>query len=114
MNAQISPLKMALEFDLGPISQIPIGEGREFIVIEEKIAIFHLHGLQGSHIYATQAECPHEKASLAEGLTGGNVLTCAHHAWKFDLRTGLPLMGDCSIRVYPVRINRAGHIILLL
>jgi nitrite reductase (NADH) small subunit len=105
------PMKAAMEFNLGPVSQIPFGEGREFVVLEEKIAVFHL---RGGHVYATQAECPHKKGPLADGLTGGNVVVCPYHAWKFDLRSGLPLLGDCSIQIYPVHVDKSGNIIVLI
>ena len=97
----------ATEFLLGPISQIPAGEGREFAVGDTLVAIFHA---RNGEVYATQALCPHRSGPLADGLLGGSTLICPFHAWKFDLMTGKPLFGECEIAVYPVRLSDDGQI----
>jgi len=95
---------------LGPISQIPLGEGRNFSVRGSEIAVFHTrHG-----VFATQAECPHRNGPLADGLVGGTSVICPFHAWKFDLTTGEPLMGQCAIQTYPVHLTESGDILLTL
>ena len=53
---------------LGPLTQIPPGEGRVFSVGGEDVAVFNT---RTGGIYATQAECPHRQAPLADGLIGG-------------------------------------------
>jgi nitrite reductase (NADH) small subunit len=88
------------EHAIGSIAQIPPGEGREFTIAETKIAVFHL---RDGTIRATQAECPHKKGPLADGLTGNGIVVCPYHAWKFELATGLPVFGDCGIQTYEVR-----------
>ena len=96
------------EKNLGPLSQIPLGEGREFVVDSSVIAVFHTrHG-----IYASQAACPHREGPLIDGLIGGTSVVCPLHAWKFDLTTGQPLMGTCGITTYPVRLSENGDILL--
>lgn len=98
------------EINLGPLTQIPLGEGREFVVDGRTIAVFHTR--QG--VYATQAACPHRNGPLADGLIGGTTVVCPYHAWKFDLRSGDVLLGTCPIAAYRVRVDAAGAIWLTL
>jgi len=100
-----------VEVKLGPISSIPPGEGRNFAAYGEKIAVFRT---RGGGIYAIQAECPHRQGPLADGLVGGTTLICPLHSWKFDLATGNALFGDCGVKTYPVRINEADEMILVI
>ena len=76
-----------------------------------RIAVFHT---RAGEVFATQAECPHRVGPLADGLLGGTTLVCPLHAWKFDLRTGQALYGDCDLTTYPVRLSAAGEILLTL
>ncbi len=99
------------EYDLGPVSQIPIGGGREFEVSGRRAAVFRS---RNGAVYATQALCPHRQGPLADGLLGGSILACPLHAWKFDLATGRSLTGDCGVTVYPVRVTPDGRIALNL
>jgi nitrite reductase (NADH) small subunit len=99
------------EVALGPLSAIPPGEGREFTALGVEVAVFHL---RGGEVRATQARCPHRDGPLADGLTGGNVVVCPFHAWKFDLTTGQPLLGECPIHVYSVRVDADGVLFLKL
>ncbi|MCW3061186.1 MAG: Nitrite reductase small subunit, probable [Capsulimonas sp.] len=95
------------EYCLGPASQIPIGEGREFLVGETKIAVFRS---RNGGVYATQPLCPHRAGPLVDGLMGGNILACPLHAWKFDLSTGQPVLGDCGLTTYPARVTEEGDL----
>jgi nitrite reductase (NADH) small subunit len=99
------------ELEVGPLSAIPPGEGRNVEAMGQKIAVFHT---RAGAVFAVQAECPHRKGPLADGLVGGTILICPLHAWKFDLATGEALFGDCGITIYPVRVNEAGRIILTI
>ena len=98
------------EINLGPLTQIPLGEGRNFEVGGTEIAVFHTR--QG--VYATQAACPHRQGPLADGLVGGTTLLCPFHAWKFDLTTGAALMGQCGLQTYPVRVTDSGDLQLMM
>jgi nitrite reductase (NADH) small subunit len=102
-----------METTLMPISEIPPGEGRTFLVGAERIAVFHA---RGGRVFATQAECPHRGGPLADGLLGGAVLICPLHAWKFDLRSGERVAGAgegaCGLKTYPVRIDASGWIVV--
>ncbi len=99
------------EYRLGPLSQIPPGEGREFDINGQAVAVFHTR--TEGRVYATQALCPHRDGPLIDGLLGGTTLLCPFHAWKFDLQTGEALMGTCGLKTYPVRLDN-GDIILSL
>jgi len=98
-----------MEVTLGSIGSIPPGEGRTFDVGPCKIAVFHTR--QGG-VFAAQAECPHKKGPLADGLLGDSTLVCPLHAWKFDLETGKTDSGPCSLKTYPARLSNAGQIVV--
>jgi len=102
---------MPTEYKLGPLAAIPTGEGREFCVQGQLIAVFNL---RGGGLYATQALCPHRDGPLIDGLIGGNTVVCPFHAWKFNMATGEALMGDCGLTTYPVRLSDSGDILLTL
>jgi nitrite reductase (NADH) small subunit len=99
----------ATEFDIGPVTAILPGQGRNVEALGQKIAVFHT---RAGDVYAVQAQCPHKNGPLAEGLVGGTTLICPLHSWKFDLTTGDALFGECGLKTYPVRVNDAGHMIL--
>jgi nitrite reductase (NADH) small subunit len=96
---------------LGPLSLIPVGEGRNFEVAGERIAVFHTRAGQ---VFATQAACPHKNGPLADGLVGGNTVICPLHSWKFELSTGQAVMGSCALRTYLVSVNEHEQIVLTL
>jgi nitrite reductase (NADH) small subunit len=98
------------ETKLGPASDIPPGEGRVYQVEGEKIAVFRT---RGGEVYAVQAECPHRRGPLADGLLGGTTLICPLHGWKFDLKTGQALFGDCGLKTFPVSVEGAEQIVVL-
>jgi nitrite reductase (NADH) small subunit len=92
---------------LGPIADIPPGEGRTYAVGKVSLAVFRTR--QG-RVFATQGECPHRGGPLADGLVGGTTLVCPLHEWSFDLLSGMALNGQCGIRVYPVRQEADGTV----
>jgi len=96
---------------LGPISAIPEGEGRNFEVGGRKLAVFR--GRDGS-VFATQAECPHRRGPLADGLLGNGILICPLHSLKFDLITGKSLNGECSLRTYPASLSANGQVLVTM
>jgi nitrite reductase (NADH) small subunit len=96
-----------VEVTLGPISAIPEGEGRNFAIAGQRLAVFR--GRDGC-VFATQADCPHRQGPLADGLLGGSTLICPLHSLKFDLTTGKALNSDCTLRTYPAKLNEAGQV----
>ena len=99
------------EILLGPLGHVPPGEGRTFEVRGQRIAVFHT---RAGEVFATQAECPHRAGPLSDGLLGGTTLVCPLHAWKFDLRTGRALYGDCDLATFRVRLTADGDIVVTL
>ena len=102
---------MASSHDLGPVSQIPPGEGRNFNVSGRRVAVFRS---REGHVFATQPDCPHRGGPLADGLVGGGVLVCPLHEWRFDLTTGKTITGSCDLQTYESRLGDQGNVILML
>lgn len=102
---------MASMHKLGPLSQIPEGEGRTFHVGAQHVAVFRT---RTGGIYATQAECPHKRGPLADGLLGDDTLVCPLHEWTFDLSSGAAKLGSCGLSVYPIAQDADGMMVLTL
>ena len=85
--------------DLGPVSQVPVGEGRTFAVAESQIAVFRLR--DGS-LRALDAVCPHKGGPLADGLADESVVVCPLHGATYDMCTGVEAGGGARVRSYPV------------
>ncbi len=95
---------------LGPVEQIPEGEGRNFVVDNETIAVFRT---RDGAVYATQPYCPHRHGPLADGLVGCSHIVCPLHDRTFDLASGQGLGPDClKLKTYPVSVNEAREIVL--
>jgi len=56
-------------------------------------------------VHALGDVCPHNGASLSEGVVKGDCVTCPSHLWRFSLIDGLK-QGDprTRIAVYPTRV----------
>ena len=111
--AQFTDVKMALPvINLGAVERIPLGEGREFEVDGELIAVFRA---RAGKLYAVQAKCPHRDGALADGIIGAGKVVCPLHSFKFELATGAPLGNDCAaLKTYTVTINNDGELLLSL
>ncbi len=84
-------------------SEIPVGEGRMFIVNEKRIGIFNVAG----EIFALDDRCPHAGASLSLGIIECNVVRCRIHHWRFCIRNGTYLDDEkprFNVQTYPVRL----------
>ena len=89
--------------DLGPVEQIPPGEGRTFVVGDRQIAVFRLR--DGS-LRALDAVCPHRGGPLADGLTDSHVVVCPLHGFTYDLATGCEVAsGGVAVAAYPVHAD---------
>lgn len=63
--------------------------------------------LLGGDLRAYQGLCPHQEIPMAAGVFDPETsrLTCAGHAWVFDLRTGDGVNPTgCQLFSYPVRV----------
>ena len=101
---------MKSERVIGRTTEIPPGEGRTFDVDGKRIAVFHA---RTGGFFATQADCPHKRGPLADGLLGGTTVVCPLHDRSWDLATGAPAAdSDCPLAVYPIRTGEDGTLVL--
>lgn len=112
-SVQFTDVTVALPVvNLGAVARIPLGEGREFEVDGELIAVFRA---RDEKLYAVQAKCPHRDGALADGIIGAGKVVCPLHAFKFDLATGAPLGNGCmALKTYTVTLNDEDEILLRL
>jgi nitrite reductase (NADH) small subunit len=101
--------------NLGHVDRIPAGEGREFEVEGELIAVFRA---RDGRVFGAQARCPHRAGHLADGIIGGGMVVCPLHAFRFELVTGKPVGPagvDCrALKTYRVTISEEGEILISL
>ena len=69
---------------IAKMREIPVGEGRAYVVNGRRVAVFQKEGAY----YAINDTCPHMGASLAEGYLDESGVLCPWHAWKFCIRDG--------------------------
>jgi nitrite reductase (NADH) small subunit len=101
-----------MTYELGPLGQIPLGEGRTFRVGHHDVAIFRSRDGQ---LYATQAYCPHKHGPLADGVIGAGKVICPLHGYRFDLVTGCEVSGACqALATYPVSLTADGRMLMEL
>lgn len=97
---------------LGPLEQVPPGEGRAFVVAGEQVAVFRL---STGALRAVSAVCPHQGGPIADGQIDTRVVLCPLHLNAFDLETGESTTGAPPLRTYPVTTDAgedAGEIVL--
>ena len=99
------------DYAIGPLQQIPLGEGRNFMVGERMVAVFHTR--EGG-VFATQAHCPHRGGPLADGLVDALSVVCPLHDRAFAFATGHGIGNECAITLYPARIDEHGVIKLAI
>jgi len=96
---------------LGPVAEIPLGEGRAYAAAGEQIAVFRP---RGGGLYAVSATCPHAGGPLADGQIDGTVVVCPLHLHAYELATGRPRTGQPPLRTFPVEVDGGGHIVVHL
>lgn len=94
---------------LGPVEQIPPGEGRAFDVAGQQVAVFRLRNGQ---LHAVSAVCPHRGGPLADGQTDGSVVLCPLHLNAFELSTGCSTTGQPGLSVWSVAVDGDGQIVI--
>jgi nitrite reductase [NAD(P)H] small subunit len=103
-------------FDLGPLDQIPPGQGRCFVANGRQIAVFRF---RDGRVFAADNRCPHRGGPLSEGVvgidhaSGAETVVCPLHAYKFSLRDGRGLDTELQARIYRVEV-RGGRIFVSL
>jgi nitrite reductase (NADH) small subunit len=101
-----------LTVHLGPLTRIPLGEGRVLTAAGIAVAVFRS---RSGALFATEPHCPHRGGPLADGLVGGCLLVCPLHGFEFDLATGQPVGNGCRpLRTYPVAASARGEVVVRL
>jgi len=88
------------EVRLGPVEQIPLGEGRAFLVGDHPVAVFRS---RAGGVRALRALCPHRGGPLADGLIDDEVVVCPLHHHRFALLDGSCTTGTDDVAAYTVR-----------
>jgi nitrite reductase/ring-hydroxylating ferredoxin subunit len=96
---------------LGPLEQVPMGEGRAFAVSGEQVAVFRL---KDDTFRAVSAVCPHKGGPIADGTIDQSEVMCPLHQHSFELATGCSTTGAGPLRTYAVFTDSQGNIILRL
>jgi len=90
-----------------PLAEIPVGEGRAFVVGGEQVAVFrHRSG----RVSATQARCPHAGGPLADGQIDEHVVVCPLHLNAFDLATGASTSDQPALAVHVATVDDDGTV----
>src|SRR5262249_55150383 len=79
-------------------SDIPPGKGKVVRVAGRSLALFHV----GGEFCAIDNACPHQGGPLGEGELEGEVVECPWHAWRYNVRTGCPVLTP-NVATFPVR-----------
>jgi nitrite reductase (NADH) small subunit len=94
---------------VGRAEEIPPGEGRAYAVADEQVAVFRL---RDGGFRAVSAVCPHARGPIADGQIDGAVVVCPLHQHTFELATGCSTSGQPALRVYPVRVDDDGLLLI--
>jgi nitrite reductase/ring-hydroxylating ferredoxin subunit len=88
---------------LCPTSEIPEGSAKSFEVGNLVIAVYNV----GGEFYATDNECTHGAASLADGILEDDIIECALHFGAFNVKTGEAVQAPCftALRTYKVVVE---------
>jgi nitrite reductase/ring-hydroxylating ferredoxin subunit len=97
-----------MEYRLGPVADLPVGEGRAYAVGDDMVAVFRL---RNGELCAVSAVCPHAGGPIADGLSDAEVVICPLHQHIFELATGCSRTGQPPLKVYPVRVDNGELVI---
>ncbi|WP_416220815.1 Rieske (2Fe-2S) protein [Cellulomonas sp. S1-8] len=95
---------------VGPLSEIPLGEGRAYAVGGRQVAVFRL---RSGALRALDAACPHRGGPLADGQIDADVVVCPLHAHVFDLGSGACRSGQGDVASYAVHLED-GQVVVAL
>ena len=84
-------------------SEIPENSVKSFEVGNNVIAVYNV----GGAFYATDNECTHGAASLADGILEDDIIECALHFGAFNVKTGEAVQAPCftALRTYKVTVE---------
>ena len=86
-----------------PASEVADNSVKSFEVGTNVIAVYNL----GGEFFATDNECTHGAASLADGILEDDVIECALHFGAFNVKTGEAVQAPCftPLRTYKVVVQ---------
>jgi nitrite reductase/ring-hydroxylating ferredoxin subunit len=97
------------EYRLGPVDELPVGEGRTYAAGTHMVAVFRL---RDGGLRAVSAVCPHAGGPIADGIADPEVVVCPLHQHAFELATGRCRTGQPPLTVYPVRVDAGGYVVV--
>ena len=89
------------------VSDVAENSVKRFEIGTNVLAVYNI----GGEIYATDDECTHAAASLADGILEGETIECALHFGAFNVKTGEAVQAPCftALRTYKV-VLRGGNV----
>ncbi len=84
-------------------ADVPENSAKRVEIGNSVLAVYNIEG----SFYATDDECTHGAASLADGILDGDVIECTMHFGAFNAKTGEVVAAPCSIplRTYKVEVR---------
>ena len=83
---------------------IPPREGRSLQLGSLQLAIFNT----GKRFLAVENRCPHGGGPLADGIVGGDTVTCPLHNWRVCLESGAVQRpcdsGAATVTTFPIEV----------
>jgi len=86
-------------------SEIAPDSVKAFEVGDRQLAVFNI----GGRFYATDDECTHASASLADGMLDGEVIECAMHMGAFHVPTGEVKAPPCAVALRTYKVMLEGN-----
>ena len=74
-------------------ADLPPGNVKSFQVGDELVAVYNIDGT----FYATEAQCTHASADLADGILEGDVVECSLHFGAFHVPSGKAVQAPCCV-----------------
>jgi ethylbenzene dioxygenase ferredoxin subunit len=90
-------------------SEIAPDSVKAFEVGDKRLAVFNI----GGRFYATDDECTHASASLADGMLEGEVIECAMHMGAFHVPSGEVKAPPCAVALRTYKVIREGDNVLV-
>jgi naphthalene 1,2-dioxygenase system ferredoxin subunit len=92
-----------------PTSDIPENAVKSYEIGSVTLAVYNI----GGEYFATDNECTHGAASLADGNLEDDIIECTLHFGAFNVKTGAAVSAPCFVplRTYKVAV-RDGQVIV--
>jgi nitrite reductase/ring-hydroxylating ferredoxin subunit len=86
-----------------PVSDLPENSVKAFEIGTTTLAVYNI----GGEFFATDNECTHGAASLADGILEDDVIECTLHFGAFNVKTGKAVSAPCFVplRTYKVAVK---------